>query len=195
MRTSLLVIVCLLGAGLLLRGNPAPDFASVPDVRPDPPRNGESIEVPAAYGDIDYEPAKSFYLETLLLQGSVGQKRAAIRELRALGGVDAVNALSFALADEDSRVTEAAIEALAGIGSDDALAVEDDDGDRGQEGDETVPLRCRDEDERPGFRDAALGRREADRDVQELPPVAIRRDALDFPREVGRDLLRERGVR
>ena len=67
-------------------------------------------------------PAATEFFETVLLQGGVGEKKEAIRELRRLGTPDAVQTLSLALGDEDSRVSNAAMEALSRIGGDEALA-------------------------------------------------------------------------
>ena len=62
------------------------------------------------------------FFETVLLRGSIAEKKQAIRQLRSDGTVPAVQALSFALGDEDERIRSAATEALAAIGSDEALA-------------------------------------------------------------------------
>lgn len=62
------------------------------------------------------------FFETVLLRGSIGEKKQAIRQLRIDGTVPAVQALSFALGDGDQRIRDAAVEALAAIGSDEALA-------------------------------------------------------------------------
>ena len=62
------------------------------------------------------------FFETVLLRGSIGEKKQAIRQLRLDGTVPAVQALSFALGDEDERVRNAASEALAAIGGDEAIA-------------------------------------------------------------------------
>lgn len=62
------------------------------------------------------------FFETVLLQGGIGEKKAAIRELRRLGTRAAVRSLSLALGDPDERARAAAMEALTTIGSDEALA-------------------------------------------------------------------------
>ena len=81
-----------------------------------------TIDVSGSLESIDVEPARVVFLETVVLQGAVGDKKAAIRELRRIGDKDATAALSVALSDDDPRVRKAAIEALSLIGSDDALA-------------------------------------------------------------------------
>lgn len=67
-------------------------------------------------------PAATFYFEVVVQEGSVGEKKEAILNLRRLGTPDAVQALSLALGDEDPRIRRAALEALAQIGGDEALA-------------------------------------------------------------------------
>ena len=67
-------------------------------------------------------PAAMLYFEAVVLEGNVGEKKEAIRELRRLGTADAVQTLSVALGDDDPRVRNAAMEALSTIGGDDALA-------------------------------------------------------------------------
>lgn len=67
-------------------------------------------------------PAATVFFEAVLFHGNVRERKEAIRGLRKLGTVDAVQALSLALGDEDPGVRDAAFEALAGIGSDEALA-------------------------------------------------------------------------
>lgn len=67
-------------------------------------------------------PAATFYFEVVVQEGSVGEKKEAILNLRRLGTPDAVRALSLALGDEDPRIRRAALESLAQIGGDEALA-------------------------------------------------------------------------
>lgn len=126
------VLLVPLGAGLLYIGTPAPDS---PDAhgRPAPsgplpvaqPERGDGtpqLDVQRiVHAEIDYEPANAVFLETVLMQGSFAEKKAAIRELRSLASPDAVQALSIALADDDGRVRKAALEALAKLQSEDAL--------------------------------------------------------------------------
>ena len=130
-RTSLLYLIPL-GAGLLIFSNltpeppdaerrPAPSLGIVlpPHALTEEPRQ---VEVERIVEEIDYAPAMEAFLETVVMQGSVGDQKAAIRELRKLGSVEAVQALSYALGDEDERVRKSAMEALRHIGSDTALA-------------------------------------------------------------------------
>ena len=125
MTTSIRVLAPL-GAGLLIIGSLAPlsfelEREALPpaDQSREPPRIeiGRMLEE-----DIPFEPAKTAFLETVVLQGGVGDRKAAVRELGNLGTPDAVAVLSLALADEDERVRNAAMETLSDIGSDDALA-------------------------------------------------------------------------
>lgn len=82
----------------------------------------EDIPVAAMANEaIDYPPARYEFLEAVLLDGTVGEKKAAIRELRNLGNEDAVASLSVALSDPDSRIRDDALEALSAIGTDEAL--------------------------------------------------------------------------
>lgn len=67
-------------------------------------------------------PAATAYLEAIILEGDVSERRQAIRELRRAGTIDAVQALSLALGDENDGIRDAALEALAAIGSDEAQA-------------------------------------------------------------------------
>jgi len=67
-------------------------------------------------------PAAMLYFEAVVLEGNVGEKKEAIRELLRLGTPDAVQTLSVALGDDDPRVRKAALEALSQIGGDEALA-------------------------------------------------------------------------
>jgi HEAT repeat protein len=67
-------------------------------------------------------PAATAYFEVVVQEGNVGEKKEAILNLRRLGTPEAVQALSLALGDEDSRVRKAALEALSRIGGDEALA-------------------------------------------------------------------------
>lgn len=64
----------------------------------------------------------NLFFEAVIMHASVAEKKEAIRELRRLGTPDAVEILSLAVSDEDSRVRGPALEALAAIGSDAALA-------------------------------------------------------------------------
>lgn len=61
-------------------------------------------------------------LEAMLLFGDRREKADAVRKLRGLRGDDAVQALCIALADPDTTVRDAALEALARIGTDASLA-------------------------------------------------------------------------
>jgi hypothetical protein len=67
-------------------------------------------------------PAATIFYEAVLYQGTFPEKKEAIRELRRLGTPAAVQALSLALGDDDTRVRDAALSALSRIGSDEALA-------------------------------------------------------------------------
>lgn len=67
-------------------------------------------------------PAETIFLETAIYNGTVGEKKEAIRELVSLGTPDAVQTLSVALGDDDPRVQNTAMEALSRIGGDDALS-------------------------------------------------------------------------
>lgn len=67
-------------------------------------------------------PEAMLFFEGVILKGTVGQKKEAIRELRRVGTTAAVQTLSVALGDEDGRVRKAAMEALSRIGGDEALA-------------------------------------------------------------------------
>ncbi len=64
----------------------------------------------------------TFYFEVVVQEGSVGEKKEAILNLRRLGTPDAIQALSLALGDDDPRVRRVAMEALSQIGGDEALA-------------------------------------------------------------------------
>ncbi len=128
-----LILLLLLGAGLLYLGNPAPEppdagrpiaVSSHAESEKTPPHEGTAqLTVSHILQEkIDYVPARAAFLETIVLQGSPGDKKAAIRELKRLGTLEAVQTLSFAVGDEDDRIRTAALEALAAIGSDEALA-------------------------------------------------------------------------
>ena len=128
---STLLLAIPLGAGLLILGSFAfdsPDAARRPapfallDVRTEPHPQNRAVAVEDAMESIELEPARDFYLETVLMQGAVGDKKAAILSLRKIGDANAIETLSFALGDTDPRVRKAAIEALSRIGGDDALA-------------------------------------------------------------------------
>ena len=67
-------------------------------------------------------PATTAFFEAVLYQGTYREKQEAIRELQRLGTPAAVQTLSLALGDDDSRVRDAALGALSSIGSDEALA-------------------------------------------------------------------------
>lgn len=66
--------------------------------------------------------AADIFFEAVIFYGSLAEKREAIRELQRLGTAEAVEALSLAVGDDDSRVRGAALAALSRIGSDAALA-------------------------------------------------------------------------
>ena len=128
-KTSLLLVIPL-GAGLLILGsigsdppgaNVRPVASLVPAVSEQQVGEEQVIDVREALDSIELAPAKILFLETVILQGSTGDKKAAIRELRQAGDEDAVATLSIALADNDPRVRKAAFEALAHIGGDAAL--------------------------------------------------------------------------
>ena len=129
-RLSLLMLIPL-GAGLLLVGSlvsdppgaelrPAPLFAA-PEFA-EPITEESTIDVRGTVDSIEAEPVRAAFLETVISQGAVGDKKAAIRELGRLPDDDAVAILSFALTDEDPRVRRAAAAALGRIGSDAADA-------------------------------------------------------------------------
>jgi len=127
-RTSLLAIVPL-GAGLLYIGSLATDPpgaierpASSMATPASPAESDRQIDVVAGLAAIDYAPAQSGFLETVITQGTVGDRKAAIRALRHLATDEAIAVLSMALGDEDLRVRKAALEALEQIGGDEALA-------------------------------------------------------------------------
>jgi len=67
-------------------------------------------------------PEATMFFEAVIYQGTVSEKKEAIRELRRLGTPSAIQTLSLALSDDDSRVSNAAMEALSRIGGDEALA-------------------------------------------------------------------------
>lgn len=67
-------------------------------------------------------PAATAFLEAIIFQGDFVEKKEAIRELRRLATPDAIQTLSLALSDEDSRIRKAALEALSSIGDDESLA-------------------------------------------------------------------------
>lgn len=67
-------------------------------------------------------PAQTVSLEAVLLFGDWREKADAVRQLRMLGSVEAVETLCIALADPDANVRDPAFEALAGIGTDASLA-------------------------------------------------------------------------
>ena len=128
-----LILLLLLGSGLLYLGSPAPESpeAGRPMASPSHAENERMLphegiaqrNVSRTLEElIDYAPARAALLETIVLQGSPGDKKAAIRELKRIGTPETVRTLSFAIGDEDDRIRTAALEALAGIGSDEALA-------------------------------------------------------------------------
>jgi hypothetical protein len=131
-KTSLLMIP--LGAALLFLSSNAPSPPGVerrpvlllePLVQPEArqPETGKvELQVGELVDSVDYLPAKYGVLEAVLEQGTVGERKSAIRELRHLGTDSAVQLLSIALGDEDKRVQKAAFEALSRIGGDEALA-------------------------------------------------------------------------
>ena len=135
-RTALIVLFPL-GAGLLVAGSLAldpPDAERRPAPSISMSVNGRAvdldeltdlettIDLTGALESIDIEPAKALYLETVISQGAVGDKIAAIHELGRISDDDAVAILSLALTDEDPRVRRAAAAALARDGSDAAHA-------------------------------------------------------------------------
>lgn len=67
-------------------------------------------------------PAATAFLEAVIFQGDFAEKKEAIRELRRLATPEAVQTLSHALGDDDSRIRKAALEALSTIGDDESLA-------------------------------------------------------------------------
>lgn len=75
------------------------------------------------FADGAVPPAEAMlFFEGVILRGTVGEKKEAIRELRRVGTTSAVQTLSVALGDEDARVRKASLAALAEIGGDEALA-------------------------------------------------------------------------
>ena len=135
--TNSLLLAIPLGAGLLVIGclaldlpgaaeRPASLFSMSINGHPVEMENAavarSSIDVNGALELIDVEPAKVVFLETVVLQGTVGDKKEAIRELRILADDDAIGVLSLALADDNRQVQKAALEALSRIGTDGALA-------------------------------------------------------------------------
>jgi len=129
-RTSLLVLIPL-GAGLLYLGSfafdppgaerrPAPSFTLL--VNGQPVAIEQKVDVHRSLASIDIEPAKILFLETVVLRGTPGDKKAAIRELRKRQDAGAIAVLSIALGDDDARIRKAAFEALSRIGGDEALA-------------------------------------------------------------------------
>lgn len=131
-RSSLLAIIPL-GAGLLYLGSSVTDPPGVPE-RPAflaataaDADNGHSeeerqVDVVTAIAEIDYAPARAGFLEAVVTQGTVGDRKDAIRALRHLATDEAIAILGYALGDEDPRVRNAAMEALEQIGGDEALA-------------------------------------------------------------------------
>jgi hypothetical protein len=127
-RNSLLAIIPL-GAGLLYLGSPATDPPGVAG-RPAfsmTAANTEKaevreVDVVASIAAIDYAPARDSFLEAVVVQGTVADRKAAIRALRHLGTEEAIAVLGVALSDDDPRVRKAAFEALSQIGGDSALA-------------------------------------------------------------------------
>lgn len=122
-RTSLLLIP--LGAALLYLANVAsnpPGVERRPVLFVPEPVKQPDIDVAAMIAEVDYLPARRDVFEIVLEQGTVGERKAAVRELRQLGTVDAIQTLSMALGDADQRVQKAAFEALSQIGGDEALA-------------------------------------------------------------------------
>jgi hypothetical protein len=68
------------------------------------------------------ELGATIFFEAVILHGSFREKKEAIRELRRLGTPDAANTLSLALSDPDSRVRDAAFEALSKFDGEEAPA-------------------------------------------------------------------------
>jgi len=86
-----------------------------PPLRTDIPqamRNFEADAVP--------EAIETAYLEVVLSQGHYSDKQAAIRELKRAASPDAIQVLTYALRDDDARIRNGALEALASLGVDDA---------------------------------------------------------------------------
>ena len=132
-KTSLLLLTPL-SAGLLYLGSfalhppgadrrPVPHAETLPMLEVDGPEiNLAELDVAELISGVDYLPAQYGVLETVLEHGSVGERKAAVRELRHLATPEAVRSLSIALGDHDPRVQKAAFEALSRFGGDDALA-------------------------------------------------------------------------
>lgn len=127
-RTSLLAIIPL-GAALFCLGSLVTEppgverrpvsFSAAPELAPD---ERQQVDVMATIEEIDYAPARGTFLESVVTQGTIGDRKAAIRALRHLATPEAISVLSIALGDADSRVRKAAFEALTQIGGEEALA-------------------------------------------------------------------------
>jgi len=90
---------------------------ATPPPRPDIPRAMQSFEADAVP-----EAIETAYLEVVLSQGNYSDKQAAIRELKRLAGPDAIQVLTYGLRDDDARVRNGALEALASLRVDEATA-------------------------------------------------------------------------
>lgn len=139
MKKTSLLIAFPLGAALLYLGSTAstpPNVerrpATLPEVpvpsaaQPDDRRADLALaemDIAELVAGVDYLPARYGVLETVLEQGTVGERKAAVRELRHLATEAAAQTLSIALGDNDPRVRNAAFEALSQIGGDAALVV------------------------------------------------------------------------
>ena len=130
-KTNSFLVLVPLGVGLLFLGNlafdppgallrPAPSFTMLVNRIPFAPE--QSVDVSGSLASIDIEPAKTLFLETVILEGTPGDKKVAIRELRKRQDADAIAVLSIALGDSDPRIRKAAFEALSRIPGDEALA-------------------------------------------------------------------------
>jgi len=127
-RTRLLAIIPL-GAGLFYLGSLVTEppgverrpvsSSAAPEILPD---EQQQLDVIAAIDAMDYAPARGTFLESVVTQGTIGDRKAAIRMLRHLATPEAIAVLSIALGDADSRVRKAAFEALTQIGGEEALA-------------------------------------------------------------------------
>lgn len=124
-----LFLLVPLGAGLLYLGSLAsvkPGAEGRPATLPLTTRSEQApslnTNVAATVAGIDYPPARVGFLEAVVIQGTVGERKVAVRELRHLASDEAIEILSIALADPDHRVRKAALEALSSIGGDEALA-------------------------------------------------------------------------
>ena len=105
-------------------------------------------------------PAATVFYEAVLFQGTFREKKEAIRELRRLGTPAAVHALSLALGDNDTRVRDAALSALARIDGDEArgaIASATQAGDPRTRGEAAAALRAGDSETSAQYLAIALG--------------------------------------